>query len=77
MEGISDLPSFHHPRPAHQNKHAGIVIHLHDMQEKPPVARCRPALPPNAPFARQIPASFTNPAKIRALFWLSVPIATL
>jgi hypothetical protein len=61
----------------HQNEHAGIVIHLHGMQEKPPVARRRPALPPNAPFARQIPASSTNPAEIRAIFWLSVLIATL
>ena len=61
----------------HQNEHAGIVIHLHGMQEKPPVALCRSALPPNAPFVRQIPASSTNPAEIRALFWLSVLIATL
>ena len=61
----------------HQNKHAGIVIHLHDIHEKPRVALCRPTLPSNAPFARQISASSTNPAEIRALFWLSMLIATL
>jgi hypothetical protein len=61
----------------HQNKHAGIVIDLHGIQETPPVALCRPALPSNAPFARQISASSTNPTQIQALFWLSMLIATL
>jgi hypothetical protein len=61
----------------HQNKHAGIVIHLHGIQEKPPDALCRPVLPSNAPFARQISASSTNPTEIRALFWLNMLIATL
>ena len=61
----------------HQNKHARIVIHLHGIKKKPPVALCRPALPSNAPFARQISVSSTNPTEIRALFWLSMLIATL